>query len=303
MKEMCTSILNYIIQTKDSLKEFVKSEVKYDEEIDSWLFVNKPWPVLGIIIVYLLFVMKIGPKMMENRQPYNITNVILVFNFLQFSYNGLLCLWILLTPGIPKYIFTHLCHITNETQHERYLIKCLHTVSWFYFMSKIIDLLDTVFFVLRKKQSHVSFLHVYHHTKMVISCWIHLRFFKSEQAAYGAWLNSSVHIAMYGYYFLAALGPYMQKYLWWKVYVTRLQIAQLFIAVAYMAYLYKYDCTMPRALAFTVIIDLFAFIYLFMDFYKSAYKDEKINIIGIADKNDKEDKIDKIDTVDKIKSS
>lgn len=60
---------------------------------------------------------------------------------------------------------------------------------------------------------------------------------------------------------------------------------------------------MPRALAFTVIIDLFAFIYLFMDFYKSAYKDEKINIIGIADKNDKEDKIDKIDTVDKIKSS
>jgi len=45
-----------------------------------------------------------------------------------------------------------------------------------------------------------------------------------EQAAYGAWLNSSVHIAMYGYYFLAALGPYMQKYLWWKVYVTRLQI-------------------------------------------------------------------------------
>jgi len=45
-----------------------------------------------------------------------------------------------------------------------------------------------------------------------------------EQAAYGAWLNSSVHIAMYGYYFLAALGPYMQKYLWWKIYVTRLQI-------------------------------------------------------------------------------
>ncbi|XP_060852507.1 elongation of very long chain fatty acids protein 4-like [Rhopalosiphum padi] len=292
---MYTSILDYIIQTKDSLKEFVQSEVKYDEEIDSWLFVNQPWPVFGIIIVYLLFVIKIGPKMMENRQPYNITKVILVFNFVQFSYNGLLCLWIILIPGIPKYIFTHLCHITKDTQHERYLIKCLHTVSWFYFMSKIIDLLDTVFFVLRKKQSHVSFLHVYHHTKMVISCWVHLRFFKSEQAAYGAWLNSSVHIAMYGYYFLAALGPYMQKYLWWKVYVTRLQIAQLFIAVGYIIFLYKYDCTMPKALAFTVIIDIIAFIYLFMDFYKSAYKEDKINIADIKD--------DKIDTVDKIKSS
>jgi len=52
---------------------------------------------------------------------------------------------------------------------------------------------------------------------------------------------------------------------------------------------------MPKALAFTVIIDIIAFIYLFMDFYKSAYKEDKINIADIKD--------DKIDTVDKIKSS
>lgn len=119
-------------------------------------------------------------------------------------------------------------------------------------------------------------------------------------------LNSSVHIAMYGYYFLAALGPYMQKYLWWKVYVTRLQIvsiqthwfcvfvcchwqcsnkrsynyflkndfffqAQLFIAAAYVVYLYKNDCTMPKSMAFIIIIDLLTFIYLFVNFYIDAY--------------------------------
>jgi len=56
---------------------------------------------------------------------------------------------------------------------------------------------------------------------------------------------------------------------------------------------------MPKALAFTVIIDILAFIYLFMDFYKSAYKEDKINIVSIANKNNK----DEIDTVDKIKSS
>jgi len=32
MKETYTSILDYIIQTKDSLKEFVKSEIKYGEQ-------------------------------------------------------------------------------------------------------------------------------------------------------------------------------------------------------------------------------------------------------------------------------
>ena len=29
---------------------------------------------------------------------------------------------------------------------------------------------------------------------------------------------------MYGYYGLAALGPHMQKYLWWKKYLTIIQM-------------------------------------------------------------------------------
>ena len=36
--------------------------------------------------------------------------------------------------------------------------------------------------------------------------------------------NSFVHISMYTYYCLAALGPHMQKYLWWKKYLTTLQL-------------------------------------------------------------------------------
>lgn len=37
-------------------------------------------------------------------------------------------------------------------------------------------------------------------------------------------LNTYVHIVMYSYYGLAALGPHMQKYLWWKRYLTSLQL-------------------------------------------------------------------------------
>ena len=39
-----------------------------------------------------------------------------------------------------------------------------------------------------------------------------------------ALLNSSVHVVMYLYYFLSAFGPKMQKYLWWKKYITKLQL-------------------------------------------------------------------------------
>ena len=31
------------------------------------------------------------------------------------------------------------------------------------FYTKLVDLLDTIFFVLRKKSNQISFLHVYHH--------------------------------------------------------------------------------------------------------------------------------------------
>lgn len=39
-------------------------------------------------------------------------------------------------------------------------------------MVKILDLLETIFFVLRKKQNQVTFLHVYHHMGMVMGSWI-----------------------------------------------------------------------------------------------------------------------------------
>ncbi|KAH3832237.1 hypothetical protein DPMN_105518 [Dreissena polymorpha] len=39
-----------------------------------------------------------------------------------------------------------------------------------------------------------------------------------------ALLNSFIHLVMYTYYFMAALGPRYQKYLWWKKYMTKMQI-------------------------------------------------------------------------------
>lgn len=40
-------------------------------------------------------------------------------------------------------------------------------------------------------------------------------------------VNSFVHVVMYSYYFLAALGPGVQRYLWWKPYITRLQLVSI----------------------------------------------------------------------------
>ena len=48
-----------------------------------------------------------------------------------------------------------------------------------------------------------------------------------EQGVLIGFLNSFVHVIMYSYYLLAALGPQVQKYLWWKKYITKLQLVNI----------------------------------------------------------------------------
>lgn len=45
-------------------------------------------------------------------------------------------------------------------------------VGYSYFILKLIDYLDTVFFILRKKWAQVSFLHVYHHVMTSVVAYI-----------------------------------------------------------------------------------------------------------------------------------
>lgn len=91
-------------------------------------------------------------------------------------------------------------------------------------MAKISELLDTVFFVLRKKDRQITFLHLYHHTGMPMISWGCTKYFPGGHAAFIGMVNSMVHVVMYIYYMLSAMGPQWQKYLWWKKHITALQM-------------------------------------------------------------------------------
>ncbi|KAL5243377.1 hypothetical protein ACI65C_010787 [Semiaphis heraclei] len=194
-----------------------------NKNVDSWMLMSTPWPVLSILIAYLLFVLKIGPKMMENREPFKIKRIMMAYNILQTIYNIFIVSEVFITPGLYTYLLMNVCS-PDESESNSRIINVFYAQSWHYVVSKIFDLLDTVFFVLRKKQSHISFLHVYHHVNMVVTSWTFLRFIKGQQGAICGVFNAMIHSIMYSYYFLSALGPHMQKYLWWKKYLTRLQI-------------------------------------------------------------------------------
>ena len=96
-------------------------------------------------------------------------------------------------------------------------------IVWWYFFSKFIDFMDSFFFVLRKKNNQLTSLHVIHHAIMPMVCWTFLKFVGGGHSTFFMFLNMGVHVVMYFYYLVSGLGPQVQKYLWWKRYITGLQ--------------------------------------------------------------------------------
>eukprot|EP00310_Coccolithus_braarudii_P022944 CAMPEP_0183351770 /NCGR_PEP_ID=MMETSP0164_2-20130417/26242_1 /TAXON_ID=221442 /ORGANISM="Coccolithus pelagicus ssp braarudi, Strain PLY182g" /LENGTH=237 /DNA_ID=CAMNT_0025524039 /DNA_START=36 /DNA_END=749 /DNA_ORIENTATION=- len=80
---------------------------------------------------------------------------------------------------------------------------------YLHYLCKYLDMIDTLLIVLRKKSEQCSFLHLWHHSTIVIVWgWVH-NTFPTEYTAvysYGAWINACVHVVMYFYYALTAMN-------------------------------------------------------------------------------------------------
>ena len=149
----------------------------------------------------------------------------------------------------------------------------LRAAYWFY-ISKFIDFFDTIFFVLRKKNNQITMLHIIHHGLLPMSVWPGVRFTSGGQATFFAFLNTLVHIVMYFYYFVAAMGPRYQKYLGWKKYLTIFQMIQFIAASLHCFQLIFVECDFP--IAFCWWIGGHELVFLFLKFYKKTYIKEKI---------------------------
>ena len=84
-------------------------------------------------------------------------------------------------------------------------------------------------------------------------------------------LNTFVHIIMYFYYMLSALGPEFQKYLWWKKYLTTLQMVQFVAIMVHAFQLLFTECNYPRAFVWWIGMHAVMFFFLFKEFYIQTY--------------------------------
>ena len=83
--------------------------------------------------------------------------------------------------------------------------------------------------------------------------------------------NTLIHAIMYLYYSLAAFGPAIQKYLWWKRYLTQLQLIQFAVCGIYGVAMVFLEEGFPKGLFWVGFAQNPIFFYMFYDFYKRSY--------------------------------
>uniref|UniRef100_A0AAY4BG72 Elongation of very long chain fatty acids protein n=1 Tax=Denticeps clupeoides TaxID=299321 RepID=A0AAY4BG72_9TELE len=243
----------------------------FDKRTDPWLLIHSPVPVSGIFLCYL-GVVWVGPALMKRREPVELRAALVLYNFAMVALSAYMFHEFLLSSWLANYSF--LCQPVDYSDSP--LALRMASVCWWFFFSKVIELSDTLFFILRKKNNQLTFLHVYHHGTMIFNWWAGVKYVAGGQSFFIGLLNTFVHIVMYSYYGLAALGPHMQKYLWWKRYLTSLQLVSEFVLMTcHTAYNLFTECDFPDTMNMVVFAYCVSLIVLFGNFYYQNYMRRK----------------------------
>lgn len=253
-----------------------------DKRVKDWFLMSSPLPTMAMCLTYAFIVKILGPRLMRDRKPFQLRKTLIVYNLLQVIFSS----WIFFEAwdGAWGNGYSLRCEPVDYSTSPaamRVARGC-----WWYYFSKFTEFFDTFFFVMRKKYDQVSTLHVIHHGIMPMSVWFGVKFTPGGHSTFFGLLNTFVHIIMYSYYMLAAIGPQMQKYLWWKKYLTVLQMVQFIMVFIHASQLLFTECDYPKAFAWIILLHAVMFYFLFYNFYQQSYKKREDKKVAQKKKDD-----------------
>ena len=134
------------------------------------IFSDGPYLLFNVILLYLALVLKIIPKLMKNRPPFQLKSAILTYNSVLVVINLFYFIYecVHLNGGIDLLLDFTIPSDDEESPILRFEAHLYH----FYYLTKILDFMDTIFFALRKKDNQITFLHLYHHTLVATLGWL-----------------------------------------------------------------------------------------------------------------------------------
>lgn len=187
----------------------------------SWTSNNYPLCLI-ILVIYMLF-LYFGTMIMSKHEAFDLKIPLALWN-------AFLCTFSFL--GMCRTVPFLLANIVSKTFEET--VCSAPAGNWgsgpsgfwvmLFIFSKVPELIDTVFIVLRKKP--LIFLHWYHHVSVLLFCW-NAYACLAGSGLYFVAMNYTVHALMYGYYCLAALSLVPKSFPAYLI--TFSQIGQMFI--------------------------------------------------------------------------
>ncbi|KAL1419154.1 hypothetical protein MTO96_005261 [Rhipicephalus appendiculatus] len=221
-----------------------------DPRTAGWGFIADAKFTFPLLIGYVYFAKVAGPRWMKDRKPFDLKWAVLIYNALTVIANAYFAVRFLsLTYVGGNYsLFCQGINYTSPSERDMAILN----LGWWYSFVRIGDFMDTVFFVLRKKNSQITFLHVIHHFLVVLSGWFFINFGGDGQPIFG-----------------------LCKYLWWKRYLTELQIVQFVGLMLHMAITLFYDCGYPKFLTMLALPQGCLGLGLFINFYIKSYRAQR----------------------------
>ncbi|XP_037791753.1 elongation of very long chain fatty acids protein 6-like [Penaeus monodon] len=154
--------------------------------------------------------------------------------------------------------------------------------NWMFTLSKVPELGDTVFIVLRKQP--LIFLHWYHHVTVLLYAW----YSYSDYIATARWfvcMNYLVHSVMYSYYALKALKFRVPR--WISMGITTAQLAQMVMGAAVNIWAYQVkqagnECHVSYDNIKISLLMYISYFVLFAHFFCRAYVVKSDKQVGAA---------------------
>lgn len=194
--------------------EFERSFHYYEKR--NFLRENLQIPVL-INLVYIASVFGLR-HVMQSRDPFSLKRLLVIWNIALavFSIVGTLRVVPFVLSFLLKHGFHESCCV-EPVVNGVYGCWC-----WLFILSKVPELGDTVFVVLRKQK--LIFLHWFHHSSVLLFVWIS----NSDDFSIGGYfiaMNFMIHSLMYTYFAMKALGVRMPRV--FAMVITLSQVVQM----------------------------------------------------------------------------
>jgi len=231
-------------------------------QVSDWMDQHYEIPFF-VTVIYILFVY-FGRKYMEKREAFDLQGPLAFWNFLlaAFSIYGA---YQILPNFLNEWVngrgfLWEQCHGDNEIKNPWTLFFCL---------SKIPELLDTVFIVLRKRP--LRFLQYYHHIVTMWFCWSAWAN-KLECGGTYAVMNLVIHSFMYTYYMCSALHIRWPD--WARKCITLGQLSQMIFGIIFVIIPLVY-CPSALTLLFSALIMYITYFLLFAHLFYEMYLQPK----------------------------